>query len=471
VRLPTLLIALALLEGIAWSVVEPPLADPSERAQVAYSQHVAETGHKPSAVHGQGFESGEQARYARINGADAIPGSINGRPPYDARQRRALAATTHGMSRRRDDGSGPNPAATNPPGLALVDAVPYLAGRTVGGSFGLRLVLMRLLSVALFALAAWLTWLLAIELLGPAPWPAALAAATVVLLPGLSARAGVVSPEPLLAVEFAASLLAALRLVRLGPSPMRAAALAATVAAGALTNGRALALVVPAAAAALWCLRGRPAVRRVALSALAGGAVLAVGAVAVRALSPSATGGDELYGGTLRASLRGLPLKQLVSWTWQEYLPRIGFMVRHPGPHGLRTGIVAGLLDPPGVAFGNATLTIGSLALLSLVALLAVTAWRRRRTLRRPATGLVALTALAGLAVLHIARLHDVNLATEPVLGALALPLVPLLGLAVGAVAAWLPPRAGARMAGAVVSAGIVVQVAALVLTAGRFNA
>src|SRR4051812_29577636 len=184
-------------------------------------------------------------------GRAALGGEGSAPRPRAARGGGGGGAGRLGGARAARRPPGPRPAATSsgvsptPPLYYLYATPAYVVAS--GGTIFTRIQWMRWANVPLLMALVVLTWILAGELVGPRLAPRTLAAALVALQPGISNAAGVVGPDLLLVVLYAAGLLVALRTVRLGFSWPRLAALVALCAAAGLTQGRGLPLGVPAA--------------------------------------------------------------------------------------------------------------------------------------------------------------------------------------------------------------------------------
>lgn len=124
-----------------------------------------------------------------------------------------------------------------------VVAPAYLLGATQGAMGALYAV--RLMSVLLGAVAVSLTFLLAKESFPDRPWVAPLAAATIALVPQIGFITAVVNKDALAIPLGAATLLVAVRILRLSGSGGRWAAVAGLLLAGVLTKPSLVALLVP----------------------------------------------------------------------------------------------------------------------------------------------------------------------------------------------------------------------------------
>jgi hypothetical protein len=354
----------------------------------------------------------------------------------------------------------------NPPLYYLYAALPYEA--TSGLGIFDRVFAVRLANLpALLAVVAF-TWLLLGELFGRRRWLQALGTIAVALEPQLIHMTAVVNPDVFLGGIWAAALYVMVVLVKRGPTRGRIAGTAALAVASCLTQPRGLAIVIPAAAAiglAVWRHR-RPAPlwarRALVAGAGLGGLALLAGLVNYAVLG----------------QVTGRHLRELASYLWQFYLPKLGFM--NPSPShsfGVRQVFVerffggfANLEANFSHALYTALALIGAAVLVSAV----VGAVRRRADVRRRLDVVaVALLAVVGyMAVLHAAAFRTLLRSPDPVItGRYLLPLLPLYGVTVALAVAWLPRRWGPVVAGTLVGGVVVLQLGAMGVLFARFYA
>jgi 4-amino-4-deoxy-L-arabinose transferase-like glycosyltransferase len=410
----------------------------------------------------------------RLAGLDALAQLPWARPSWSAaRERRWRAEDARLPHAARADGIGPNANAHNPPLYYAVESLPYRAG----GDFFARAQLMRLGSVLLYLGVIALTWALAGEVVADA-WRRTLATAVVVLLPLLGFLGGIVNPDMLLVFEWAAFVVLAARLLRLGPSPARLAAVVAVTGAAVYTHGRGLAIVPPAALAVVLAL-ARHRSRRTALAAIGVATAVATAAVLV-VLRPWDAGGG-VYEGQAAGQLHApFSVGQFARYLIGFYVPRKVHAGAPVGPnYGFRQVFVErffggfGSLD---VTFPSAVNTaLEALVVLGLGAL-AVVLVRRRGAVagRRDLAAVLAVTVLSLLALLHWAayRLIVVDPHADPLLvGRYLLPLAPLFGCAVAIVVGALPRRLAPAAAGGVLGGGVLLALGGLGLSLARFYA
>jgi hypothetical protein len=254
------LLAVAAVLAVTWTLVTPVLTGPDEDQHITYVQRLVEDRELPqrSTPGAQLFSTELELarRFGRTYPVPLNPGAI---PGGSEAEERGFAETERTLpDGARGDGTGPLPAYQNPPLYYLYLSAAYAVGYPA--DFFTRVHLMRLANVPFVLVVVAAAWLLAAELLPRVRWARVLAAALVAVHPQLGFMAGVVNPDIALAAVWSAFLVAAVRLVRRGPTPRRALGLGALCAASALVHPRGLGVVVPAAVAvalALW--RFRPA--------------------------------------------------------------------------------------------------------------------------------------------------------------------------------------------------------------------
>jgi hypothetical protein len=177
------------------------------------------------------------------------------------------------------------------------------------------------------------------------------------------------------------------------------------------------------------------------------------------------------------ASSNETDLRELLSYTWQYYLPRLpgqqpfAFSFDgHPAFHtwGRQIWAAFGWLEVklPQNAYrilGLLTAAVGAGAVVAL--------WRARRRVDWAAVAFLALAVVALLAGLHWTDYHIAKAGGEFIQGRYIFPVVGVGGVALAAAVSVLPARARDPVAGAVVGALFVFHVLALGLVVERFYA
>ncbi|MGA2009483.1 MAG: DUF2142 domain-containing protein, partial [Solirubrobacteraceae bacterium] len=424
-----------------------PWQSPDEPAHFAYVQSLAENLRLPGAADRPG-ESSDQGF------ADASVGASRGAfwpgpapPDWSRADEGAYLAREHGSDPpSRTDGGGASSADQNPPLYYLYGALAYLIDRG-GTTFG-QLFAIRIAGVLLLVLTTIGAWLLAGETFGRRRLAQLACAAVAGLWPMATFMSTAVNPDALLMPTWTWTLWLGARVINRRAPARDAVALCAMTAAAILTKATSYALV-PAVLLALvigWRRRAPsergPALRRIAAPALAL-VVPVVGWLALtRALGRSAVN-------TIATSAaHPFNVRQFLSYLWQFYFPRLPFLIPFRTTPELPvydiwvhqfTGVFGWLdvyLPPwmyPAAASAAAALAIVALALLSRL--------RERRSLALLAFFALALIGLLGL--LHITEYRAlISGGGQFVQGRYLLPVVGLLGLAVGLVVSRVPARA-----------------------------
>jgi 4-amino-4-deoxy-L-arabinose transferase-like glycosyltransferase len=469
------LVAASLVLAAAWAFVVPPFQAPDEDAHVAYAQVLAERLDLPGDDAREPVSS-EQSLAADASNATTARAQLDARTEWNRRAYQRWRARALALPERaREDGGGPNPASVNPPLYYLAEAGAY---RLSGGDFFDRLLAMRMLSLLWLVLTVSAAWLLAGEVLGRDRVLQLAAAATVGLAPMLTFVSASVSPDAMLWAAWTLSLWLGVRILKRGITTGRAFALLAAVGLAILAKATSYALV-PAAmfVLAVGLVRRRPPRRAVvAIVASASGALLATAGVwflvAGRAGLPAAE--------QLREATSGVPLnvRELVSYVWQFYLPRLPFQTDYPTVAATLPVYdiwIKGAWAAFGwteVVFPEAVYAFLTAVTVLVAGVTGVALWRRRGS-HDPAVGaFLALTVLALLAGLHwseyrILERGGVNFNQ----GRYLLPLAGIAGLAVAHAVRQL--SAPLRPIGAAVVVGglFVLQVLSLGLVLERFHA
>ena len=469
-----LLLAVALVQGVAWTALTPPLQGPDESEHVAYTQQLAETGHGPKTAGGTGVQSGEQSLVGY--GLNLLPlrGHLDGRPPWGA-----LPSVTTALDRlpasARKDGTGPNAVGQNPPLYYALQAVVYRL--SPDRSLLARMTLMRLANVLLYVGAVGLAWMLAGELFARA-WLRTLATSLVVLHPKLVSLAGYVNPDMLLVVLSTGFLVAAVRLVRRGATPGRVATTAALAGAAALTHGRGFFLLPPAIVAiAIACLRlPRPRLKTSARLAGLGAALFAVPAILAVLWTRSDTGGSAFGGQISQTASQAFNIRQFASYLWQFFFPRLSFMDPMVGPpYGYRQVFIETFFGGWGnyeVNFSASTYDLLRVAAyVGLIALLVTTVVRWRELVARwPTVTVVVVTVVSLLGLLLITNYRDVSGGGSPLItGRYLLPGISLFAIAIAWVVGSLPRRVGPIAGALLIAMAALLAVEGLLLNIQRF--
>jgi hypothetical protein len=289
---------------------------------------------------------------------------------------------------------------------------------------------------------------------------------------------GVVNPDILLAGVWAAFAYLALVAVRKGPRPWVMVGLGVLGAASVLTHGRGLAIIGPllvVLAVLLW--RARPLTVRVIAWTFVTLGTLAVGLAGTLAYS-NAHGGVSSIGGEATKSAGAGNITGFLSYLWQFYLPPLRTMSPQGPPYGYRQVYIEGLAG----TFGSLEIqyplwvydAIQLVAAIGIAVLLACLV-RNFERLRGHGAQLIVLVSIpvCMLFVLHVSGYR--NLQGPPfdplLVGRYLLPLAIFIGLAIAYVCVSLPKRLGSLLGTLVLTLFLVLCLAGLGLTIGRFYA
>jgi 4-amino-4-deoxy-L-arabinose transferase-like glycosyltransferase len=381
----------------------------------------------------------------------------------------------------REDGGGPNPASTNPPLYYLYEAPAYLVAKA--GDIYDRLYLMRVWSALLALVTATGAWLLAGELFDRRRSLQLVAAAVAGLQPMVTFLSAAVTPDSLLFALWTVALWLGVRVLKSGLTLGTGCALMAVVGLAVVTKASSWALV-PAALIALGVgahrLRatGQPRVAVLVAAALLAFAIPAGGwLVTAKALDRPAVNKVATAPGKASPTITNFNVRELGSYVWQFYLPRLPFQNRFGGMPGypaytvwVKTGWAAfGWLE---VRFPQWVYAL--LGAFTLAALLGAFAflWSRRMDVDLAVVAFLAAVVLALLAGLHWTEFRTLVGGTGPFnQGRYLLPLIGLMGSAVAAAVALVPERRRPAVAGLVLGGLFALQAFSLAIVAGRFYA
>ncbi len=472
------LLAVAAVLSLSWSLATAPLQGPDETEHVAYVAHLAETGSIPSSTTGNQIYGLDEAGALDGLGYGRLLQNRTARPPWspvDEQNFRNFEAQLPAGA--PGAGDGPNSVAKNPPLYYAYQAIGWTL--TPGGRFFGRLFVMRLLSGLLLLATVVFTWLLAGEI-SRRRLPQTVAAGVVALLPMAGFMSGIVNTDIGLTAIWACFLWLAVRTARLGLSWQRSALLALLTVASVLTHGRGLAIVplLPLALVVAWARR-RPSGRTTLLSAGVAAGVALVGLLAYKVVTAGAGGG--LYGGEVNlGNSSAFSVRQFLSSIWQFYLPRLDSMQPHLGPAiGYRQVFIQQFL---GGVFGSYEVylpywaydLIQVAAMLLLVLLYTVLVVRFAAVRRRwPALVILAAAVVCLLGFLHLASYRAlVNGSGDPLItGRYLLPLIPIVGTGAAAAFAGLPRRMEPIAAGVLLGGMSFLSLAGIAVTLERFYA
>lgn len=461
------LLVIVVSVGFAWALIVPPWQTPDELDHFSYAQSLAENFTIPATA------SGPQAS-SDLTLANAAVGANRGAfwpepapPDWSRSDYNAYVAAEHvAHPPSKSDGTGPSTATGNPPLYYLVAAGAYLIDHG-GTAFG-RLYAIRLFGVVLLVVTTISAWLLAGETFGRRRLPQLGCAAVAGLLPMSTFMSTAVNPDALLIALWTLTLWLGARVINHRARGTDALLLCAATAAAILTKATSYALVGPILLALLIGWWRRPAAERTrALIPIAAAGLVLVVPVLGWVEAASSLGGLSITT-VSTSSAHPFLAGQFLSYVWQFYLPRLPFLTPSRTTPGLpvydiwvrqATGVF-GWLDVylPDWAYKASAVVAAGLGIASIGL---VSRLRLRRHLAL--LGFFALTLLALLVLLHVTEYRTLIIGGGQFLqGRYLLPVVSLLGLAVGLIIARVPAALRPSAAAVALTALLVFQAISL---------
>lgn len=470
------LLGAVLVLGLAWALVVPPFQAPDEQSHFGYVQSLAGGPGLPGVPGHQAFST-EQLRAQDLSNSDQTAAQILVKPAWSpAEWHRWQRIDAGPPPLPRTDGGGPgNPAGANPPLYYLYETAPYALFS--GADFFSRVSAMRVASVLWLLVTVAGAWLLAGELLGGDRLLQLVAAGVAGLTPMVTFVSAQIGPDTMLYALWTLALWLGVRILRRGVTATAAIALLGVTGLAVVVKATGYALV-PAAlfalAVGLWRMRARPtAATRWGLAALAALAI-PVGAWFVAARVDGHAAAAQLSDASSSGATN---VREIASYLWQYYLPRLPFMHRiDPVGGGLPAYEI--FVKQSWGAFGWLEVRFphwmykwfGLLtALVGLAAAARVLA--RRRHVELAVAAFLLLSALALLAGLHWTDYHQWLAGGEFMQARYLFPLISLAGVAAALAASWLRGRARAAAAGFALGGLFALQLASLALVSARFYA
>jgi 4-amino-4-deoxy-L-arabinose transferase-like glycosyltransferase len=481
------LLAAVVIVGVAWALFVPPFQSPDETTHFAYAQSLVENFELPGKTGRPPYSTELLLAVSRSN-SDQTAAVLATKPEWSGAAFSSWRAASDALpAHARKNGGGPISSSSNPPAYYLYEAIPYRIAQ--GGNLLDRLYLMRLWSLTLLLVTVVGTWLLAGELFGRQRLLQLTAGGVAGLQPMVTFLSASVNPDGLLFALWSLAFWLGVRILKRGLAAPEAVALFAIVGVAVVTKATSYALLPAVLFVLAVAARRRARARRAA--GAAGGRVTTVliaalvafavpaGAwlVTARALDRPAVNEVTTAPGRTNPTITSFSLRELGSYLWQYYLPKLSFQRRFGGMPNLpvyniwlkggwgRFGWLEVTL--PGVVYGL-------LALLSAIFLVgaAVFVIRQRRTIDLAVLAYFAIAAFVLLAGLHWTEFRTLVGGTGPFnQGRYLLPLISLLGAAVAATIALLPERRRPVAAGLVLGGLVALQLASLAVVGGRFYA
>jgi 4-amino-4-deoxy-L-arabinose transferase-like glycosyltransferase len=490
----------AFANATAWALITPPLEIPDEEAHIYYVQQLAETGQVPKTTGPETISA--QANAVRVySHLDDINVSFLARPAWTQAEGRIVARQVRSLS--PVGGGGSVGVGLYPPLYYATLVIPYAATKAAGGSLLEAIVVMRVFSALFAAGTVLFVFLFLRELVPRAPWAWRVGALVCALQPLFGFISGGITPDSMLTMFCTATFYLLARAFRRGLTPRLGALLGLTLALATLAKLAALGLIPGAlVAGGILVWRAGPERRREALRGLGAGVVaFAVPMLVYVLLSvgvwhrPLLGGGSEAAGGTTGGGGSGgggaggaaggssapapagpeSSLSGYLTYTWQLVFPRLWFM--HDWLPGFLPDEVwfrgwIGRFGWGSIIFDNWVYTWALRAFGLLVAMLAVSLVRLRRSFVRRLPELGAYIALiAGLILFYgYVGYHYLLDTGNPFEQARYLfPLMALYGGLAAVAVAGLGRRLGVGLGATLVVFAFANDVAALMLTVGRF--
>jgi hypothetical protein len=315
---------IALLNGVAWSIITPPFQGRDEPDHFAYVEQLAETGTLPhTATSGQSVYSPAEA--LALEGVHQEDIKLSPEIPAisSTGEQRTLMRNLHrGLS---TVGSGSAGVATSePPLYYAIETIPYAFG---AGNTLIQLELMRLTSALIAAITALLIFFFIREILPGVPWAATIGAACAAVQPLFGFMSGTLNPDTLLYLVSAAAFLCLARGFRRGLSARLAIATGTVIAVGFLTKLNFIGLAA-GVFAGLILLSVREARSRGVEALLSLAIAAGIGASPILLyLLINAASNRPIFGAI--PEIGGESILHEISYIWEFYLPHLPGMTHY----------------------------------------------------------------------------------------------------------------------------------------------
>ena len=469
------LVLASLVLAVAWAFATPPFQAPDENGHFAYLQSLVDGGRLPGDPDRSVFSSEQTVAMDRSN-SDQTAAQLATKMEWSRLSWDTWLDYDPTLAHPgRADGGGAVPAASNPPLYYLYDSLGYLAASS--GDLFARMLASRLLSALLLVITVTGAWLLAGETLRGDRLLQLAATGLVALAPMMTFLSAAITPDAMLFAAWTLALWLGVRILRRGVTAWSAAALLAAVGVAIVVKAASYALlpgVLFVLAVALH--RRRPLVlsRVLGIAAAAAAGLLATAGawfVIARALDRPAAA--QVAGAS---STAGTNLRELISYVWQYYLPRI------PGQNAFPT--VAHTLPAWDIWFKGVWGTFGwtevvfrnriyiLLLLLSAVVVVAAASelWRTRTVADKAVGVFLALVTVSLIAGLHWSEYHLIKGGAGNFnQGRYLLPLAGVAGVILAIGIRRLTPRLRPLAVAGVLSGLFALQLLALALNFTRF--
>jgi hypothetical protein len=472
------LLVLVTVLGLTWALLVPPWQSPDETWQFAYAQRLGERfelpGDNPRLL---SFSTSQSEADGAVHASALAFYPLQVRPTWSASAARTYERTSALSHPDAGNGGGYNAEASNPPLLYLYDDVAYIADS--GGNAISRLYSMQIWNITLLLAATVGAWLLAGEVFGRRRILQLVCAAVVGLIPEETFMLTSVNPDAMLVASWTLATWMGARVIN-RRAPVRDVALLGAITAAAILAKATGYALVPATLVAVFVgfARRSPAQRRQGRIAV----LTALGTLAAPVLAwvgyARAAGRPVVNTITSATPAAHHPflITQFLSYLWQFYLPRLGFLTSFPTTSsGLAVYEI--WIKQGWAVFGYADVGLPTWfypiagSFTALVAAVAIVLLVRLFIRRRGASlGLFAYFAVSLGGLLLLLHLSDyrsqINGNGVLLQGRYLLPVCALFGLAVALCVSRAPARLRASAAGTVIAGLLLTQVLSLATVA-----
>jgi 4-amino-4-deoxy-L-arabinose transferase-like glycosyltransferase len=471
------LVVASLLLALVWALVTPAFQAPDENGHFAYVQSLVDGGRLPGDANRNVFST-EQSAAMNFSNSDQTAAQPATKMEWRSEAWDAWLGYDRGLGHAgRADGGGPVPAASNPPLYYLYASLGYRAAS--GGDLFARMLASRVVSALLLIVTVFAAWLLAGEALRGDRLLQVAATALVGLAPMMTFLSAAITPDAMLFAAWTLALWLGVRILRRGVTVPSAAGLLAAVGVAIVVKAASYALLPGALFVLVVALhRRRPlAFSRIAAvaGAAAAGLLATAGAWFVVARVLDRPAAAQLSGAS---STAGTNIRELFSYVWQYYLPRI------PGQNHFPT--IAHTLPAYDIwfkgvwgAFGWTEVVFATPVYPILVALTVVIVvaagselWRGRASADKAIGAFLAIVSVSLVAGLHWSEYHLIKGGAGNFnQGRYLLPLVGIAGIVLAIAIRRLAPSRRPLAVGGVLAGLFALQVLALAINVTRFYA
>src|SRR3954468_1858770 len=471
------LVVASLVLALVWAFVTPPFQVPDENGHFAYVQSLVDGGRLPGDPHANVFST-EQTLAGDRSNSDQAAAQLATKMEWSRRSWNVWHENDRTLRHAdRANGGGPVPAASNPPLYYLYASLGYRAAS--GGDLFARLLASRVVSALLLIVTVSAAWLLAGEALRGDRLLQVAATGLVALAPMMTFLSAGITPDAMLFAAWTVALWLGVRILRRGVNAPSAAGLLAAVGVAIVVKAASYALlpgVLFVLAVGLHRRRPLPWSRVAGIAAAAAAGLLATAGVwfaGGRTLDRPAAA--QVAG---VSSTAGTNVRELLSYVWQYYLPRVPGQtafptVAHTLPaYDIWFKGVWGTFGWTEVLFRNRVYIVLLALSLAVVAAAAVELWRTRATADKAVGVFLALVSLSLLAGLHWSEYHLIKSGAGNFnQGRYLLPLAGVAGIVLAVGIRRLAPRLRPLAVAGALGGLFALQLFALALSFTRFYA